>query len=151
MGNYPYVLEAAAHLLRYKRRDEVRHPYNLGLFFESTTKPSFTPVVEGDDFVRWVLANNRDPVKDFPFPLKNLYTWAGAQVLKEGIFVARAELLSPDERKCVPYGVPYVIFGSDDAKKHLLSSKEKAQGTRFVKEASHIGDLIKPVRKTFGF
>ena len=123
------------------------YPNDLGLFFESTTKPNFTPVIEGGQLVRWFLANRKDPVKEFPFPkeLANLYTWANTQVLKQGIVPVRAEVLSPDEEKCASFAKPYVLFGTDDARNHLLAFVRKVADSRVCVEKGpqHIGELLR--------
>lgn len=144
--NYARILERESG--RYSSRDIRRYPCNLGLFFESTTKPSFTPVFEAKQFARWVLTNDRDPVKDYPLPteLVNFYTWAQVQAKKQGIVPVRAEVLLPDEERCTGYAAPYVIFGTDDAQRHLQAFERKIADSRTsIETARHIGELTKPV------
>lgn len=144
------LLERQAELYRDISVDRIRTVYseNLGVFFESTTKPRFTPIVPAPLLMAWVRRNARDPLHYFLFPpeLHNSYNWAKKQVEKHGIAVVAHEISVPEEQACRELGYnPYHIYGTDEAAKHLLASLRSRIVGRLPDTAGskHISEILK--------
>ncbi len=104
----------------------LRYPCDFGVLYEKA-KSTFGVAVPAQLLAAWIRKNNRDPIRDFPWPseLPNLYFWAQKQAEKNGIVPVHSDqgAISAVDKALSEMGYQgFRVYGTSEAETHFGNS-----------------------------